>query len=402
MEDIRQKNVRPELEFKPTNFHKGFIAIRNGIISAIFIAIIYSTLMADLNLAIKYVVFVLASAITGVFLFYLVDVFYYTLTIHPEKIIVKRLKDNDIIYLKDIKAFKRNKNGYVELIPIDSTRDLITIEHTFNKQEELLQFFGLTLINLDQEALDLAKQEALSNPDLGVSPPLREEKLKEVKKPSNYINYAGAAIAFWVMLYPKPYDAAILTAMLFPVGVAAIIIVYKGTIKLNAEDEKPYPNLSYSATAPGAALALRAFLDFEILSYPTWLWYCLGIVSLTLSTAFLRSTKEINFKAWSDLAAVLYLSFMLYMYLYGAYMMMNCEYDSSKPQVFTTLVSDKEISSGKHTSYYLRLEPWGPRIYSENVRVTSTQYEAIAIGDVIHVHLYSGALKSPWFLVSKK
>jgi hypothetical protein len=219
---------------------------------------------------------VLASAITGVFLFYLVDVFYYTLTIHPEKIIVKRLKDNDIIYLKDIKAFKRNKNGYIELIPIDSTRDLITIEHTFNKQEELLQFFGLTLTNLDQEALDLAKQEALSNPDLGVSPPLREEKLKEVKKLSNYINYAGAAIAFWVMLYPKPYDAAILTAMLFPVGVAAIIIVYKGIIKLNAEDEKPYPNLSYAATAPGAALALRAFLDFEILAYPTWLWYCLG------------------------------------------------------------------------------------------------------------------------------
>ncbi|WP_431241318.1 hypothetical protein ACQ9BO_14575 [Flavobacterium sp. P21] len=87
-------------------------------------------------------------------------------------------------------------------------------------------------------------------------------------------------------------------------------------------------------------------------------------------------------------------------YAYGTFITINCLYDHSEPKVFKTSVLDKRISTGKTTTYYLQLGPWGPRKESDEVKVSKEQYNNSKINDEAEVYLMKGEFDIPWFEVS--
>jgi len=54
---------------------------------------------------------------------------------------------------------------------------------------------------------------------------------------------------------------------------------------------------------------------------------------------------------------------------------------------------------GRSGSFNLRLAPWGPLGYYDDVDVPKSIYEQVKVGDEICVGLHPGFLHSPWYIL---
>lgn len=88
------------------------------------------------------------------------------------------------------------------------------------------------------------------------------------------------------------------------------------------------------------------------------------------------------------------------LYSYAATYGINCVYDNSEPKVYQAKVIDKSISRGRrHTTYYLRVEPWGHHRDAENISVAPSQYSETTIGQTVSIDYKEGLLGIPWYYV---
>ena len=74
-------------------------------------------------------------------------------------------------------------------------------------------------------------------------------------------------------------------------------------------------------------------------------------------------------------------------------------YRASEPVPYAAKVLGSRISTGKTTSYYLELGPWGPRKESEEVDVGREYYERGSHRKTVCVYLFRGAFGIRWFQV---
>jgi hypothetical protein len=86
-------------------------------------------------------------------------------------------------------------------------------------------------------------------------------------------------------------------------------------------------------------------------------------------------------------------------YAYGAVTLGNRELDASEPVAHAAKVLGSHVSSGKTTSYYLVLGPWGPRKEAEDVDVGREYYERGSHRETVCVYLFRGAFGIRWFEV---
>ena len=75
-------------------------------------------------------------------------------------------------------------------------------------------------------------------------------------------------------------------------------------------------------------------------------------------------------------------------------------YDESNPETFQSKVLDKRISSGKTTTYYLKLTAWGGQTESDDVSVSEELYNYLEVDDNVNIYLKKGQLDIPWFIVT--
>jgi DNA-binding HxlR family transcriptional regulator len=68
---------------------------------------------------------------------------------------------------------------------------------------------------------------------------------------------------------------------------------------------------------------------------------------------------------------------------------------------FSVGILSKEKSSGKTTSYWLQLEPWGPRAEPSRAYVPYRFWDATAEGATVPVRLRTGALGIRWYSVGE-
>ena len=198
--------------------------------------------------------------------------------------------------------------------------------------------------------------------------------------------------------YPRPYLVSVSIGMTLPLIALGSLFVYRGLIRFDERKNSAYPSIIYGFIAPSGALAIRAIMDYEILSYKD-LWITVGVSSILLTVLFLVITKEVKFSKILDYITAFSLAGMIFAYSFGTYVILNCLFDKSTPEVFRTEVIDKEIDSGRSTTYYLKLDPWAPGMQQEKVSVTKDEYVVTDKGDSVDIYLKRGLLKTPWFYV---
>lgn len=87
-------------------------------------------------------------------------------------------------------------------------------------------------------------------------------------------------------------------------------------------------------------------------------------------------------------------------YGYGALILADVRLDHAPPQVFETRVADRWISYGRHRSYHLRLDPFGPRALGVTASVSAGLYNATQVGDTICAADHPGLLRLAWWSIA--
>ena len=297
----------------------------------------------------------------------------------------------------EIKGFRTDSN-YIHIISNNNEKKSIRTSTYIEKSSQIIEWLAANFLELDShEAIEEEKQ-ILASDEFGINEQSREYRLSEARRVATYINFIGGCVGVWMWFYPRPYLVSVSIGMTLPLIALGSLFVYRGLIRFDERKNSAYPSIIYGFIAPSGALAIRAIMDYEILSYKD-LWITVGVSSILLTVLFLVITKEVKFSKILDYITAFSLAGMIFAYSFGTYVILNCLFDKSTPEVFRTEVIDKEIDSGRSTTYYLKLDPWAPGMQQEKVSVTKDEYVVTDKGDSVDIYLKRGLLKTPWFYV---
>ena len=295
---------------------------------------------------------------------------------------------------QDIGGRRRGPGGHgpavVCLIP-NTTRAKRMVMPQYLEWDSAWDEYFASIPDVNAEEAQASLQTLLDDSEL---PGSRDEKiaaLEQARRIATGLHIVAVASLFWLWLYPRPYDVAFLVVAIIP-WVAVVIASLKPSLyRLNPSRNDVGANLSAAVLVPGCALTLRAVFDSQVLDWEKLLVTIL-VVTLVCTWVILWLVRELRGSAVTT--GVLMLA-----YGYGVVALANVRLDHGEPEVFEAPVLGAHISSGKSTSYYLKLGPWGPRKTEEDVDVGKAYYARGSRRDTVCVYLYRGALRVRWFEV---
>ena len=296
-----------------------------------------------------------------------------------------------------VKGFAED-DKYVVIHPKEKGFPKIKISTYIGQLEELRETLAERFPNLDQEQYKAEEKQLLEDDALGATEKDRMQQLQQVRKLTRVINALAWVCPLWLIFYPQPYEIAIYTAMAILPVVLYTVYHYKGMVKIDENPKSAFPNLSTALLLPTIALMLRALLDYSIFEY-SQLWIYVGICTALLYSLTLYLTKAYADK--KQLAKSLLVLIFLGGYSYGTLVQMNCMDDQSVTQVYRANVLEKDISGGKHTTYFLKLERWGSQTKAEDVSVSKDLFNRVEEGQLMQVYFKQGRIGVPWFFVTE-
>lgn len=267
---------------------------------------------------------------------------------------------------------------------------------------EIWRWVTMNCRDLDAELQQAELNEIRNDNSFGFTGEERLAELKRLKRFCSYFNYAGGALCFWLFAYPRPYDYAILTGLLWPLVVLFVFYFKRDVVTLNSSDNKKeavYPSLSTALILPPLGLLVRVLIDFNLMHFADVLLPG-GVAAVVFAALFFVILINAREKARSNKTTWLSAAAFILLYCFTAPVVINCNFDYGAPVVYTARVVSQRVSTGKHTSYNLTLSKWGSK-ESEEVEVNQSLYDEVKTGDSVHVNLKPGVLKMPWFYVSR-
>lgn len=336
----------------------------------------------------------IALAMIIVLLIGLRDAYKGKVVINPNKIAVVSTFSNRELYTDEIKGY-RITDKYLFIEPIDSEKKRVKISTYYSGCDEIEMWLSERFTDLDIEDALAEKNEVLEAGSFGWSEEEQAHKLAQAHKTAKFLNWTGGIIGGWILFYPRPYEAAIWLSAIFPLICLGCIKTHRGLLRLDEQKSSVFPNVFWAVFAPGMGICLRGLFDYTIIDYSAlWLPLAFSVIAFMGILAF-RST-EFTFKKVNDYVKFFSVALVITGYFYGLILSLNGAYDNSVAEVYKATVLSKHSSSGKTTSYYLELSPWGPQTESEDFSVSLSKYEQIHEHDVVNVYLMKGRFNIPW------
>ncbi|MBC7554550.1 MAG: hypothetical protein H7257_11280 [Taibaiella sp.] len=295
----------------------------------------------------------------------------------------------------EIKGF-RSTDKHILIEPVDPAKKRIKVSTYISGTNEILQWLSDNYPDLDLQNMQEERTEILNDQQYGGTTEEREEQLKRAGKAAKIVNYAGGIIAAWVLFFPRPYNVATVVCMVFPIIGFGILKYFDGLIKIDARKGSAFPSIAIAMMGTTISVLLRGAVDYNIFDY-TNLWLPVIAVTVLLIAVVLMGTRAFSLKNGKEVPAAIVYCFMLAGYSYGSVVVLNCSYDNGKPEVYTTKILNKRITTGKHTSRYFELTPWGLQKDTAEVTVHKSLYEQLEKGDSVNIYFMKGRFGISWF-----
>lgn len=322
------------------------------------------------------------------------------LIIEDDKIINIGIFKTKVLEFQNIEGFKVDQN-YLYYLPVNENDKKIKVSTYVGRFGELRIWSEQQFKNLDLEELVNDEKEILDNEEYGRNQEEREYNLARAKKITKTINTIAWIVALSTWFYPHFYKAQILLCSIIPIVGILIYKTSKGLIKLDEKPNSAHPNILSTLFIPSCALSIRALMDFTIFEYSNF-WKPAIVIFIVFGFLVLKgSTIQYNLKKGITYLAILGMLMFGGIYAYGFLITTNVAFDESEPTVYQAKILDMRISSGKTTSYYLKLSEWGPQKEIEDVRVAKDIYNSKEIGDTAIVYFNNGLFKIPYYIVIK-
>jgi hypothetical protein len=248
--------------------------------------------------------------------------------------------------------------------------------------------------DLDARDAQALEAQVAANAELGRTPEERLARLGAAKKLANALNITTYAVAAWGYVYPQPYALAMLALGVLPWIAILLVAKSSGLMRIDSRRGDPRPTLAIPVIVPGLILVARAVMDVGVLDFERALIFA-ALVTALLAWAATMSDEATRARPWTG--QLLLLLLVGYAYGYGAVVLGNSLPDSSPGENFRVTVLARHVSHGRHTSYHLRLDRWGPRSEPDDVTVSRDLYDQSPPGSTVCVHRGSGVLGISWY-----
>lgn len=221
----------------------------------------------------------------------------------------------------------------------------------------------------------------------------------------DWLEKVTLGLGLWFWIYPKPYTLLFTILLIIPIlglilnglnGKPSIASLVEITTKENGKDKYDVADfIDFAAII----IFVRVLIDYEFEDF-----YSLiipGMIGFIIMIIIVLSTHKIivdngKSKLWIYSSLI----FNIFLYSYSATYGMNCTYDYSEPKVYDAQIVEKRISkSRKHTSYYVRVTPWGHHHDTEEISVGSGQYNSFLIGQKVKIDYKKGLFNIPWYYI---
>jgi hypothetical protein len=326
------------------------------------------------------------------------EIFTVRLTLRSDAIELRSLTQNRTLSRGEIAGLRIRPTQYFsvyELVPRTRGAKKLKLTMLFERDAAFHAWFA-TLLDLDAVERQQSVARITKDLEFGATAEDRVARLAQAKLIARALTAVAIAVALWGLFYPSPYRAAVGALALLPLVPLLLMATNNGLYQIEGRKQDARPDLSMAFMLPGFILALRAFQDLQLLSWPI-------VVKLTLSLTLLlvliiaASDPQLRARRWP----LLIFLFLTPLYTMGAVIEANALLDHGGAQLLRPHVLAKHASHGRSTTYYLRLEPWGPRTEVNDVTVSGSLYRRVAVGESVCVLLRPGALQTPWFIVSR-
>jgi hypothetical protein len=323
--------------------------------------------------------------------------------IHRENLVIKpgyfvhtKVYRSQTLSFNDVAGYKINEN-YISIIPLAKGIKKISITTYLARKDQLLQFLAANFTNLDLSDYETQLAGILSDPSLGTNEADREQLLNKAKDLCNLINWPSYLVAGLVIFHDKPSLTETTIALLYPL-LALLVFKSNPLIRFDEEKTSPYPSVAIGFIMPLAGFGVRLVSDLSLLNFAS-LWVSSGIMFGVLTLILIPGNNAFSFQDGRKVATSVMITLSVYLYAIAAVVAVNCFYDRAVPIKYQVLVTDKNITRGKSTSYHLVLERWGPQESGEEERVSSDLYARTQIGDKVTVTYRPGLLAAAWYTI---
>ena len=198
--------------------------------------------------------------------------------------------------------------------------------------------------------------------------------------------------------YTPLYTTSLALLALFPL--LGIVLIHRFPLLFTVFKRKtdPRADILFVLAWPGMGMAFSFvsgnnpihFVDaFQLTFWCVVVLFCYG--------AALFGTAWKNPSRWGVLAGMLLFGGMYSIVFVNA---VDTVLDPSAPVAYRTLITGMYETHGRHASSYLRLAPWGPVAYLDDVDVPVRLYRQVTVGAEVCIGLHPGFLQAPWYTLT--
>lgn len=219
----------------------------------------------------------------------------------------------------------------------------------------------------------------------------------------DWLEWLAIGLGSWLWFFPHPYK--LLFAVVLALPIAGLLLngltrpSLASLVSISRKDGEDKYDIADFIEFPGLIILIRVLVDYEFESFFSIIK--VGTVAFIILLLLLGATHRLveasNSNKW-----IIYLAVVgnIAVYSYAATYGVNCVFDYSAPKIYQAKVVNKSINKGRrHTSYYIKVEPWGSHHDPENISVPRSQYNETDIGQTVAIDYKEGLLGIPWYYI---
>ena len=275
-------------------------------------------------------------------------------------------------------------------------RESFNVPDAFTGNDDLMEWLK-GLPDLDQRDAEKITAEIDHRDPLAPATSEPSNALQRAKAWAIGLSVFAGAVSVPVMFYRHREIRETSLVVLALCVVLGIVLVHLFPLFFTIFRRKPDPraDVGFLVMWPGVAM----LLSYQFANDPSHLvdpmqliyWVLLFLACFVASLFRIAWTSATR---WALLAALIIFGSISSIGVTNA---LDVVPDHSVAAVYSAQVVKLYESHGKTTTYYLRLTPWGPIGYYDDVSVSQKRYERAHVGDVVCTGLHPGFLHAAWY-----
>lgn len=299
----------------------------------------------------------------------------------------------------EIEGLRKIENQYGRWTRVYLKQDLgsFSVSDFFTGNDNLKEWFkGLPDLDgrdADEITKEVSLRESPTQDDTGASKAFGIAKAWAI----GLSVFAGAAsVPVMFVSYAPVYKASLIVLLVCPIAGILLLRRFPLLFAVFKRKSDPRADLGFLLIWPG----IGVIFSYQTSNDPTHLvdifqsiYWVLAVLVLLLAAIF-----PAVWRSPSRWALLFLLIITGGMYSMGLVNSVNTLLDHSASRPYETWVLKKsESHSSKGTRYFLRVAPWGPISYPDDVDVPMHTYNKTRVGDPVCYGLHPGFLHGPWY-----